>query len=210
MEFIDGQSGVLKMKRVTISFILILYMQSCFGNILDPQLLVTKINITVLQTALTSFYLDHNKYPQSTTWKEDVKIYLQDGRIPKDGWDQDLVYINLGFQNEIPFKIYSLGPDKKSKTGGMDPDDICTCKMKKEANGDDGDFDFEFEKPLDPGLFLFIAAIGMCFAIILIPKSYQLNNKTIVCVFKVSRVVIAFLLVLIIIYFLFRSYVFIY
>jgi hypothetical protein len=84
-------------KRINIfilSFLFFLSAYSSFGYIADARLAATKTNIEALKTALISYWLDHNEYPRTESWKEDILKYVSDGRIPKDGWGQDFIYIN--------------------------------------------------------------------------------------------------------------------
>ena len=93
-----------------------------------------RAQITNLETALRLFKMDNGYYPTTdqgldalvnkpstgrvpNNWKEGG--YLEKGRVPKDPWGYDFVYIAPGRHNP-DFDLYSKGRD--GETGGDGPD----------------------------------------------------------------------------------------
>ena len=98
---------------VTIAIIAILMTTIAIAIIPQIQkamIAATKTNITALATAMTSYYLDHNEYPDTGSWKDDVKKYIADGKVPNDAWGHEFKYNKPGPSDDIPFEIISGGP----------------------------------------------------------------------------------------------------
>lgn len=79
---------------------------------------------SVAQT-IKMYKLDTSSYPQT---EEGLKIlvekkYFDDGKLPKDAWNNDFIYI----LNDNTFDLVSLGSDKKEGTS----DDIYLSKCNK-------------------------------------------------------------------------------
>lgn len=75
--------------------------------------------------ALKLYKLDNSTYP---TTEEGINIlvekkYFDDGKLPKDSWGNDFIYV----QNEDSFELISFGADKKEST----EDDIYYSKCNK-------------------------------------------------------------------------------
>lgn len=75
--------------------------------------------------ALKLYKLDNSSYP---TTEEGIDIlvekkYFEDGKLPKDSWNSDFVYI----QTEDSFDLISFGSDKKEGT----EDDIYYSKCSQ-------------------------------------------------------------------------------
>ncbi len=120
-------------------------------------------DVSVIQMALTSFYLAHSTFPDERTWEEDIGLYVDNGHIPRDPWGNKYVY-RKHIDGESPYRIYSMGPDGKTESGGSDPDDICTCKKGGVS---------DVEGPIDAydtaSLIIAIIALGFsCYKIIYI------------------------------------------
>ncbi len=49
---------------------------------------------------------------------------MRGGGIPLDLWGNPYVYRSPGTQGTNAYEIYSMGADRRSKSGGNDPDDI--------------------------------------------------------------------------------------
>jgi len=75
--------------------------------------------------ALKMYKLDNSTFP---TTEEGLNIlvekkYFDDGKLPKDSWGNDFIYI----QNDTSFDLISFGADKKESTD----DDIYYSKCSK-------------------------------------------------------------------------------
>lgn len=79
---------------------------------------------SVAQT-IKMFKLDNSTYPQTEEGLNLLveKNYFEDGKLPKDAWNNDFIYI----LNEKSFDLISLGADKKEGTA----DDIYLSKCNK-------------------------------------------------------------------------------
>lgn len=84
-----------------------------------------KSDISTLRMAITSYYLEAYDYPDPSTWQQDIKKYMTDGKVPKDPWSMDYVYTKPGPEEDIPYELRSGGPNK---TQG-DDDDIVSWKL---------------------------------------------------------------------------------
>jgi general secretion pathway protein G len=97
--------------------------------------LKAEVTIANLETALKTYYLDNGFYPTTDQglealvrepntdpiaerWREGG--YLEKGRVPKDPWDNDFVYLSPGVQGD--FDIISYGADKIEGGEGRNAD----------------------------------------------------------------------------------------
>lgn len=64
--------------------------------------------------ALDSYKLDNSVYPETAEGLKALTKYFKDGKMPKDSWGQEFIYINTDGKVEL----ISLGADKKE--GGKD------------------------------------------------------------------------------------------
>ena len=94
------------------------------GRTDDAKLLKARMDIANLETALKLYKLDSGVYPDTEQGLEALvkrpesgKIpakwraggYLEKGRVPKDPWGNDFVYLSPGLQGD--FDIISYGAD---------------------------------------------------------------------------------------------------
>jgi general secretion pathway protein G len=94
-----------------------------------------RIQIESLETALKLYKLDNNTYPTTDqglqalveapaggqlakNWRQGG--YLEKGKVPKDPWDRDFVYISPGVHGD--FDLSSLGADGEPGGEGKDKD----------------------------------------------------------------------------------------
>jgi general secretion pathway protein G len=76
---------------------------------------ITKAQVEMLSSAVTSFMLDLGRYPNSleelinSTDPKWRGPYLSKGSLPKDPWGRDYQYKSPG--DHGPFDLYSLGPE---------------------------------------------------------------------------------------------------
>lgn len=78
----------------------------------------TKNSISSVETGLKLFYTRHGKYPDTS---QGLNILVQEKmleRTPKDGWQNDFVYLNEGGK----YKVISYGADGAPGGEGKDAD----------------------------------------------------------------------------------------
>lgn len=85
----------------------------------------TEQNLRATKNAITSFYTDTRRYPQTL---EELQRRPQDAQkwfgpyfegkdedyIPQDGWDNDLYYRLIDPRAQNPYELYSYGPNGES------------------------------------------------------------------------------------------------
>lgn len=84
------------------------------------------IQMKSVAETIKMYRLDNSEYPRT---EEGLKVlisknYFEDGRIPKDAWTNEFIYILVDNNN---FELISLGADKKENT----QDDIYFSKCNK-------------------------------------------------------------------------------
>ena len=94
-----------------------------------------RVDISALETALKLYKLDNGKYPTTeqglqaliekpeagnvpSKWREGG--YLEKGRVPKDPWDNDYIYLSPGTRGD--FDLISYGPDGVAGGEGKNED----------------------------------------------------------------------------------------
>jgi len=97
----------------------------------EARRMKAKIQIQSMETALQLYKLDNGNYPTTEqglaslveapaagelakSWREGG--YLEKGRVPKDPWDNDYIYLSPGTRGD--FDLISYGPD--GVAGGED------------------------------------------------------------------------------------------
>lgn len=82
------------------------------------------IQMKSIAQTLKMYKLDNSSYPQTQEGLGLLveKKYFEDGKLPKDAWSNDFIYIS----NEGGFDLVSKGADKKEST----EDDIYYSKCK--------------------------------------------------------------------------------
>lgn len=101
------------------------------GKIDKAKVIATKVNLTMLRSAVIQFKMDTGRFPEEdeglmalVEQPSDVVNYEQGGylettEIPKDGWGEDFIYERYP-ESGKPFVIKSLGADKQE--GGEEYD----------------------------------------------------------------------------------------
>ena len=101
----------------------------------EARRMKAKVQIQSLETALKLYSLDNGNYPSTEqgiealveppasgklarAWREGG--YLEKGRLPKDPWGGDYIYLSPGSHG--PFDIISYGPDGEPGGDGKDTD----------------------------------------------------------------------------------------
>ena len=101
----------------------------------EARVVAAKQDIGTLLAALKLYKLDNGQYPTTEQglnalveppavgalakkWR--TGGYLEKGRVPKDPWDNDFVYISPGLHGD--FDLISYGPDNQSGGEGNDAD----------------------------------------------------------------------------------------
>jgi general secretion pathway protein G len=94
-----------------------------------------RLDITTFETALKLYKLDNGKYPSTEQglqalvekpetgnvpkkWREGG--YLEKGRVPRDPWDNEYIYLSPGLKSD--FDIISYGADNAPGGEGEDRD----------------------------------------------------------------------------------------
>ncbi len=112
---------------VVILSILALYVApKIIGRPQEARINAAKIQIKSLETALKMYKLDNGTYP-STEQGLDALVqapetgqlakkwrkggYLEKGRVPKDPWGNEYIYLCPGVHNPDSFDLLSYGPD---------------------------------------------------------------------------------------------------
>lgn len=103
-----------------------------FGVLDGAKVKATKVQMSIIGDALAQYRLISGKYPPTSTG---LTVLTQSGNgrralmesIPKDGWDNDYVYIFPGTHNSGGFDILSYGEDGVSSS-----DDIGNWKSPTE------------------------------------------------------------------------------
>ena len=105
------------------------------GQTEDARRTQAKVQIETFETALKLYKLDNGSYPSTEqglqalveapatgklprNWREGG--YLEKGRIPKDPWGDDYIYLSPGFHGD--FDIMSYGDDNNPGGEGKDAD----------------------------------------------------------------------------------------
>lgn len=103
------------------------------GAIEKAKVNQTRANLTMLHTAVKSFYMDNGRYPSEDigleelidqpsdieTWPEGG--YIEQTEIPFDGWGNEFIYERYT-ESGKPFHIKSLGRDGEEGGEGYDLD----------------------------------------------------------------------------------------
>ena len=101
----------------------------------DARITAARTDVNNLMQALKLYKLDNGQYPTTEQglnalveppavgalakkWR--TGGYLEKGRVPKDPWDNDFVYISPGLHGD--FDLISYGPDNQSGGEGNDAD----------------------------------------------------------------------------------------
>ena len=101
----------------------------------EARVVAAKHDIGTVIAALKLYKLDNGQYPTTEQglnalveppavgalakkWR--TGGYLEKGRVPKDPWDNDFVYISPGLHGD--FDLISYGPDNQSGGEGNDAD----------------------------------------------------------------------------------------
>ena len=101
----------------------------------EARRMKARVQIESIETALKLYKLDNGLYPSTEQglqalveaptigqaprkWRKGG--YLEKGRVPKDPWDNDYVYLSPGLHGD--FDLISYGPDGEPGGEGMDED----------------------------------------------------------------------------------------
>ncbi len=78
-------------------------------------------DISVLDSAIEMYRLENMRYPTTQEGLAAVTRYLRPPRLPNDPWGTPYVYVTPG-PNGAPFRIASLGADKREGGDGENAD----------------------------------------------------------------------------------------
>jgi general secretion pathway protein G len=101
----------------------------------EARRMKARVQIESIETALKLYKLDNGVYPSTEQglqalvepptigqaprkWREGG--YLEKGKVPRDPWDNDYVYLSPGLQGD--FDLISYGPDGEPGGEGRDAD----------------------------------------------------------------------------------------
>ncbi|MBN1697779.1 MAG: type II secretion system protein GspG [Spirochaetales bacterium] len=118
---------------VTISIIAILMTTIAIAIIpwiVEAQKTTAKQHIGTFKVALQMYLAQNRSYPDQSEGLDSLKPYIQDGKIPKDPWGHEYIYMVPG-PDGVDYGIQSYGPD--GAEGG--DDDITSWGL--EANEED-------------------------------------------------------------------------
>ncbi|MCF7791057.1 MAG: type II secretion system major pseudopilin GspG [Victivallales bacterium] len=117
---------------IIIAILAAVVMPKFAGRTEDARISSAQSQLSIFQTALSTYNLDTGKYPTTqqglkalvekpssppvpSTWKGP---YLQSKKIPKDPWKNPYIYKCPGKHNTTSYDLYSYGPD--GQQGGDD------------------------------------------------------------------------------------------
>jgi general secretion pathway protein G len=101
------------------------------GRLEKARVETTKIQIKQLETALKQFKLDNGFYPETQQGLQALvspptvgripqryapEGYLEGGKVPKDQWESDFIYIGPDQTQDGSYEIISPGPDGVPQT----------------------------------------------------------------------------------------------
>ena len=133
----DNQKGM-----TLIEIMIVLILLASFGtfmvttvmsNLKRAKVNQAKILLSSLSDAIESYYMDCNAYPKNDQGLEALvlgsedcqawagpRAYLKKGKVPKDPWGQDLMYL---YEEETDsYEIRSFGADKNEGGEGLAQD----------------------------------------------------------------------------------------
>lgn len=105
------------------------------GRTDEAKIMEAKVNIATLETALKLYKLDNGVYPSTeqglqalveqpssepaaSKWREGG--YLEKGKVPKDPWDNEYIYLQPGANGD--YDIISYGADGSPGGDGINKD----------------------------------------------------------------------------------------
>ena len=104
-----------------------------FGKLSSAKVDTTKITLKTVSGSLDEYYLNNGKYPSTQEGLQALITpvqgtknfpdggYIKGGKIPTDGWENDLQYVSPG-QEGRKYDLFSLGADGKEGGEGNDAD----------------------------------------------------------------------------------------
>lgn len=100
------------------------------------QVKAARAQIQTIKNVLNSYYMDNSCYPTTEQGLRALSEkpsappvpenwngpYLEENKIPRDPWGEELRYISPGMHNPDRYDIFSYGTDKKEGGEGKDAD----------------------------------------------------------------------------------------
>jgi general secretion pathway protein G len=119
-----------------LAIIITLVTPNIVKQLQNGQVKATFAQVNSLKSVLNSYYLDNSCFP---TTEQGLKAliekpltppepgnwngpYLEDQKIPKDAWGQEIKYLSPGIHNPGKFDLYSYGKDKQEGGEGDNAD----------------------------------------------------------------------------------------
>ena len=98
------------------------------GRSKDAKITATKAQIANMKAALDTFEIDTGYFPQNlidlVVRPNGVTVWHQAfDSLPRDGWNNDFMYVNPGRHNPNGYDLYSAGPPGEDHQIGNWPDE---------------------------------------------------------------------------------------
>ena len=121
---------------VIIGILIGLVAPNILGRVDESRVTAARTDIASLESALEMYRLDNKHYPTTDQGlsalvakpsgspeprKWNPQGYLKKGKVPKDPWGNDYLYVSPG-SNRQAFEIYSLGADGREGGDSYDAD----------------------------------------------------------------------------------------
>lgn len=133
----NRQSGFTLIEVMVVIVILgvlgMIVVPNVFGKLSSAKVDTTKITLKTVSGSLDEYYLNNGKYPSTQEGLQALITpvqgtknfpdggYIKGGKIPTDGWENDLQYVSPG-QEGRKYDLFSLGADGKEGGEGQDAD----------------------------------------------------------------------------------------
>lgn len=133
----NRQSGFTLIEVMVVIVILgvlgMIVVPNVFGKLSSAKVDTTKITLKTVSGSLDEYYLNNGKYPSTQEGLQALITpvqgtknfpdggYIKGGKIPTDGWENDLQYVSPG-QEGRKYDLFSLGADGKEGGEGNDAD----------------------------------------------------------------------------------------
>ena len=133
----NRQSGFTLIEVMVVIVILgvlgMIVVPNVFGKLSSAKVDTTKITLKTVSGSLDEYYLNNGKYPSTQEGLQALITpvqgtknfpdggYIKGGKIPTDGWENDLQYVSPGTEGRT-YDLFSLGADGKEGGEGQDAD----------------------------------------------------------------------------------------
>lgn len=108
-----------------IGLVATMFTVNVMGRMKKAKIKTAGTQIKSIEQALEQYYLDEGEYPSSEDGLGALADLFKGGKVPKDAWKKDFVYMSPGPDGE-DFVVISPGPDGKEGTD----DDIKSSELE--------------------------------------------------------------------------------